>query len=533
MLMLSCRQVAIAVLLIGGPAAATVCTDSPMVVTDGVQTVGGNSVIKVSTSGGISCSLLTLAGTSLPGGGMEMALSHIYSLDSVPVAISQIEDYSSEGYYQFVTSSDTSSFSPPGELWLGSAAPGASGTVDCTEGPMSVAIGDSQGGSHGLMVIVDGSPSAKINCQLLQSDGETVLAGATEIEAILSLKSYPAGSTPVVIHGIEDVGGVVYYITLEGGGTPPCVSESGCSRDGMQLALLSHPPSPPPGSPSPPSPPHFPPNSPGETCTEAPVTVAYGTCDGGECVQPSETIIYIDRIPCSVAEACGWEPPYEGTMTSGSPGTWCEALLQTNVTVGGETRGPGSISVENPMIADDFPVRLSIGSEGNHGYDHVGPLENDHAAGEPVIFSLPSTGTLPIDPPDGTSLPPPSPLPPGDVNHLFNSEGSRCSTWYSQECSESEGQDQTHVTTLVGCMQQCALFVTFGACDWALFNMAGEDENCHMFTGSFTMEDHRDTCSEKGQPILKPSQWTGNPCPETDVDTGLCVQGGEMKYAAP
>ena len=58
-------------------------------------------------------------------------------------------------------------------------------------------------------------------------------------------------------------------------------------------------------------------------------------------------------------------------------------------------------------------------------------------------------------------------------------------------------------------------------------------ENCHMFQGSFTMEDHRDTCSETGQPILKPSQWTGNPCPETDVDTGLCVQGGEMKYAAP
>ena len=57
-----------------------------------------------------------------------MALSHIYSLDSVPVAISQIEDYSSEGYYQFVTSSDTSSFSPPGELRLGSPIDPPDGT---------------------------------------------------------------------------------------------------------------------------------------------------------------------------------------------------------------------------------------------------------------------------------------------------------------------------------------------------------------------------------------------------------------------
>ena len=47
----------------------------------------------------------------------------------------------------------------------------------------------------------------------------------------------------------------------------------------------------------------------------------------------------------------------------------------------------------------------------------------------------------------------------------------------------------------------------------------------------------RKTCSTKGQPIFKPSQWSGghydgitSACPEPDVDPGPCVQGGEMKY---
>ena len=117
---------------------------------------------------------------------------------------------------------------------------------------------------------------------------------------------------------------------------------------------------------------------------------------------------------------------------------------------------------------------------------------------------------------------PPPPLTPGDVTdgQRVYSIGSRCSTWYSKECTESEAGDRFHTATLVQCMAQCALFASFGAggCDYGLFNMLGEHENCHLFPGSFTMADFRETCNTKGQPILKPSQWSGKPCPETDVD---------------
>ena len=111
---------------------------------------------------------------------------------------------------------------------------------------------------------------------------------------------------------------------------------------------------------------------------------------------------------------------------------------------------------------DSVPVAISqIEDYSSEGYYQFVTSSDTSSFSPPGELRLGS----PIDPPDGTSLPPPSPLPPGDVNHLFNSEGTRCSTWCSQECSESESVQKIHVTTLVGCMQQCALFVTFGACD--------------------------------------------------------------------
>ena len=124
----------------------------------------------------------------------------------------------------------------------------------------------------------------------------------------------------------------------------------------------------------------------------------------------------------------------------------------------------------------------------------------------------------------------------------MDSIGSRCSAWYSETCSEPNAPNKFHTGSLEHCMDQCALFASFnpGSCSYGLFSMMGEDEDCRLFPdGAMTMADFRATCDTKGQPILKPSQWSGkqyngitSSCPEADVDKdpGPCVQGGEMKY---
>ena len=113
----------------------------------------------------------------------------------------------------------------------------------------------------------------------------------------------------------------------------------------------------------------------------------------------------------------------------------------------------------------------------------------------------------------------------------FETDGSRCSAWYANDCQPLNPQESINTADLANCMDQCALFSGFGSCVWAIFDASktsGKD-NCHMYA-SGSMEEYRAGCMAHGQPLLKPSQWTGSPCPEAEVDTDTCAEGGKMKY---